>query len=66
MSEGQLGYISALITIFIGCGILTLAVDVAYYRQKKMKRERKTSRVLGWTNIWTGIALLVSHWLMSI
>ncbi|SEP14945.1 CLC_0170 family protein [Paenibacillus sp. OV219] len=52
-------FISYSIPLFLLTGYLILQFDIKEYRFKKMEKERKLSKVLGWTNLGLGTALLI-------
>lgn len=58
---GQLysGYWYVAIAVWIFAGVFNLVIDTRKYKQANMNKERKVSRVLGWFNVWLGIALFI-------
>ncbi|SFT07403.1 CLC_0170 family protein [Paenibacillus sp. BC26] len=55
-------FISYSIPLFLLTGFLILQFDIKEYRVKKMDKERKLSKVLGWMNLSLGAALLVTDY----
>ncbi|MBP3962711.1 CLC_0170 family protein [Paenibacillus lignilyticus] len=57
-----ISYIGYSIPLFWLTGILILQFDIKEYRIKKMEKERKLSKVLGWTNLGLGVVMLIGDY----
>ncbi|RAP75081.1 CLC_0170 family protein [Paenibacillus montanisoli] len=55
-------FISYSIPLFLLTGYLILQFDIKEYRVKKMEKERKLSKFLGWTNLVLGVLLLITDY----
>lgn len=61
----QLSYINYLVMYFMVAGVLVLVIDEKIYQKEGQKKEKKVSRVLGWTNIVLGVGGYVGNWLLQ-
>ncbi|WP_308638115.1 CLC_0170 family protein [Paenibacillus silvisoli] len=52
-------FVSYSIPLFLLTGYLILQFDIKEYRVKKMEKERKLSKCLGWVNLALGAGLMV-------
>ncbi|MFT4415036.1 CLC_0170 family protein [Fredinandcohnia humi] len=57
-----IGYSNYIVILCITTGILILYYDVKIYKDAKMKKEKKVSKILGWFNVSAGIMVLVLNW----
>lgn len=51
-----------IVFLFVGTGLFILLVDVKGYVKKKMKKEKKIARFLGWLNVSLGGLIFVGNW----
>ena len=55
--------INYLIIILLVTGILLLLTDVKAYKNSGLKKERKVTLILGWTNLSLSIILTLTAWI---
>lgn len=60
-----IGYLGYVFVLFILTGSLILLIDVKAYKNANLKKERKTSLVLGWLNISLGLLLMLANWIYN-
>lgn len=51
-----------MVVLFVLTGIYMLLVRMKGYRNKKMDKEYKLTRFLGWVNLSAGILIFVMNW----
>ncbi|GAX91947.1 CLC_0170 family protein [Effusibacillus lacus] len=56
------GYINYVVVLFIVTGFLILRFDAKGYGLRKMHKEQKAARIIGWANLLGGIVTFVGHW----
>lgn len=59
-------YISSVfyvVLLFVLTGLLILLIDIKGYRNKKLTKERKVARALGWLNLSVGTLAFVANWI---
>jgi uncharacterized membrane protein len=52
-----------MVFVFSGTGLLLLLTDIKAYKHASLKKEKKTAKILGWTNLTLGIILFTANWL---
>ncbi|MFJ8266069.1 CLC_0170 family protein [Peribacillus asahii] len=60
---GNIGFISYAVTILFVAGLLLLLIDVKGYKNAGLKKERKVTLILGWTNLSLSIILTLTAWI---
>lgn len=58
----NLGYIQYVSILLLLTGLMILLFDVKVYGQKRMKKEKKAARFMGWLNVSLGILTFVANW----
>ncbi|WP_338453143.1 CLC_0170 family protein [Niallia oryzisoli] len=56
------GFLGYAVFVFEITGFLLLVEDVRAYKNAKLKKEKTTAKLLGWTNISLGLLILLSNW----
>lgn len=64
MLNSFIGHTDYIIFLLLLTGAGILMIDVKKYGSKQMKKEKKASRILGWMNVFLGIAALVINWVL--
>ncbi|KAA9024234.1 CLC_0170 family protein [Niallia endozanthoxylica] len=59
----MIGFLGYAVFIFEITGCLLLIEDVTAYKHAKLKKEKRTAKLLGWTNISLGIIIFLSNWI---
>jgi hypothetical protein len=62
---GYTGSLRYVIPLCILTGFLILRIDVNNFRKSKLKKEKKISSILGWTNVVLGIVLYIGNWAVN-
>lgn len=66
MASGfSIGYVHFTIFLLWLTGVLMLRFDVKGYDMEKLTKEKKTTRFLGWFNVYLGIVLTIGNWVYS-
>lgn len=58
-------FMNSLVAVFVLSGFLILNFDVRTYVMADMKKERKTARLLGWTNLILAVLTFVTYQIYS-
>ena len=57
------GFIGYAVFVFAVTGILLLLEDVKAYKHARLQKERKTAKILGWTNLSLGSVIFLANWM---
>lgn len=60
-----IGYMNYLVGIFIITGYLIMRYDYPIYKEKKMKKEEKVTKIMGRGNILLGLFLFTGNWIYN-
>jgi len=59
----MIGFLGYAVFVFEITGFLLLIEDVRAYKNAKLKKEKRTAQLLGWTNILLGIIIFLTNWI---
>jgi len=57
------GFLGYAVFVFEISGFLLLIEDVRAYKNAKLKKEKTTAKLLGWSNIILGLLIILSNWI---